>query len=212
MLLTILVSSIFAVIIAALVAAALVMRRRRHALSAKREAAQLQRRADHLFKIALAAQVHTRDNTIALTLLDEAVRVLDYSAQLDPAAEPTAKLLRECRELKANIDAEAQPADDKMPNPFIDFPETELIEAQMHLTEALRLLIGLEKRGQIDYDALTRMTVSLKQAQRATDLHLQLLRASSALDGDRNTPKRDEAMPAAEYLAVAESNRAHPPH
>lgn len=211
MLLTLLVGSIFLVLIAGLIAGAVAIRRRQKSLKAKRDAIQLQRRADHLFKIAVAAQVHTRHDAIARELLVEAVRVLEYSLELDPNAEPSANLLRECHELLVSI--EAQPRNpDETRDPFLEFPETELIEAQLHLTEATRLLIGLEKRGQISYDALSAMTVAVKQAQRAIDLRLQLVRAAHSLNGDRSSPKLDEAALAGEYLAAMERNRVHSSH
>ncbi|HET8710750.1 MAG TPA: hypothetical protein VFM32_05200 [Spongiibacteraceae bacterium] len=212
MLLTVLVSLVFALIIGGLITGAVVIRRRQNTLNAQREAAQLQRRADHLFKIALAAQVHTSHSAIARSLLDEAVRVLEYSTQLDPHAELTANLLRECLELIANIENEPSPQTSEVRTTTLDFPETELIEAQMHLTEAMRLLIGLEKRNQISYDALAEMTAELKHAQRAIDLRLKLSQASHALEGDRDAPKRDEASLANEYLAELERSRAHPSH
>lgn len=203
MLSTVLVSSIFAVVLAGLVAGAVVIRGRQSSLNAKREAGQLQRRADHLFKIALAAQVHTRHNLIARTLLEEALRVLEHSSQLDRDAESTAHSLRECRELIANLDAEPERSSTEARDPTLEFPEAELIEAQLHLTEAMRLLIGLEKRGQMGYDALTEMTIALKQAQRAIDLRLQLHQATQALAGDRGVPKSSEAQ-ATDYLASVE--------
>lgn len=208
MLSTVLVGSIFAVVLVALLTAAVVIRRRQSALSAKREAAQLQRRADHLLKIALAAQVHTGSDAIARVLLEEAVRVLEYSTQLDHKAELTAHSLSECRELIANLDTELRQTLTQTRDPLLEFPETELIEAQLHLTEAMRLLIGLEKRGQIDYDTLMEMTVTLKQAQRALDLRLQLHQASHALDGDRGAPKRDEARVSDDRFTALEQDRA----
>ena len=210
MLLTVLIS-IFAVVLAGLLLGAVTIRRRQHALSAKREAAQLQRRADHLFKIAQAAQVHTRNDNIARALIEEAVRVLEYSRQLDRDAELTANSLRECRELIENIDAEPRQAAAETRDPLLEFPETELIEAQLHLIEATRLLIGLEKRGQISYSAFADMTIALKQAQRALDLRLQLYQATLALDGDRNTPKPNEAS-TGEYYTAMERDRARSPH
>lgn len=211
MMLTVLVGSIFAAVLAGLISGALLIRRRQRILSAQREAAQLQRRADHLFKIALAAQVHTRHDGVARALLEEAVRVLEHSAELDADAELTANSLRECRELIANIQDEPRNAAAQTRDPILEFPETELIEAQLHLTEATRMLIGLEKRGKIDYDALAEMTVALKQAQRAIDLRLQLHQASRAIDGDRTPPKLDEAR-AGEYFAAIERDRAHSSH
>lgn len=196
-----------ATILVGLIAGAVVIRRRQRTLNTRRDAAQLQRRADHLFKIALAAQVHTRDNTIARVLLEDAIRTLEYSRQLDPQAELTANSLRECHDLMSSIEAEPAPVANTSHDALLDFPETELIEAQLHLTEATRLLIGLEKRAQISYDTLSNMTVSLRQAQRAIDLRLQLQRATRVLDGDRHLPKSDEVR-AGEYLAAQERNRA----
>ncbi len=213
MLLTALVSTIFAVLIAGLIAGAIVNRRRQRQLGAKREAAQLQRRADHLFKIALAAQVHTRHNAIARTLLNEAMSVLNYSLRLDSKNELIAGSLRECHELIASIDAEPVSSTVEQHDPILEFPETELIEAQLHLTEASRLLIGLEKRGQIDYDAMSEMTLALKQAQRALELRLQLHRATHALGaGDQLSPKLDESALRGEYLAAMERNQIRSSH
>lgn len=213
MLLTVLVSSIFAVLIAGLIAGAIAIRRHQNNLGAKREAAQLQRRADHLFKIALAAQVHTRSNAIARTLLEEAISVLNYSRQLDPQSELITNSLRECQELLGSIATESLPTSTETHDPILEFPETELIEAQLHLTEASRLLIGLEKRGQISYDALAEMTLALKQAQRALELRLQLHRATHALTtGDRPSPKVDEAALKGEYLAAMERTQARSSH
>ena len=189
MVLNALIGAIIVAVLIGLIATALVIRRRQRTLSDTREAARLQRRADHLFKIALATQVHTRHNTIAHTLLDEAARVLEYSLQLDRTAAASINSLRECRELADNLGAD-QPRDiSETHDPILEYPETELIEAQMHLTEASRLLIGLEKRGQISYEELSQMTQALKQAQRALDLRLQLHQAAQALDGDRSNPK-----------------------
>jgi hypothetical protein len=212
MLLTVLVCSIAAILMAALVAGALTIRRRQNTLNTQREASQLQRRADHLFKIALAAQVHTRNNAIARALLDEAVRVLTHSFQLDSSAEATRSSLRECYELIASIDVEPESTAHDSSDPLLQFPETELIEAQLHLTEASRLLIGLERRGQITYDTLSAMTIALKQAQRALELRLQLYRATHTIEADRNSPKLDEAALAGEYLAAMQNNRAHSSH
>lgn len=154
------------------------IRRRQQQLRDKSEAASLQRRADHLFKVALAAQVHTRNNGIARALLNEAIRVLDNSAQLDPAPEATTTLLNECHSLLGTTEQE-HPARE-LRDPLLEFPETELIEAQLHLTEASRLLLGLEKRGLVGYDALKEMLSDLKQAQRALDLRLQLRQAAAS--------------------------------
>lgn len=206
MLLTILISAIFAALIAGLIAGAVTIRRHRDRLAAKREAAQLQRRADHLFKIALAAQVHTRCNTIARTLLNEAISVLNYARQLDPQSELIASSARECQDLIANITAEPETVAASTHDPILEFPEAELIEAQLHLTEASRLLIGLEKRGQIGYDALSEMSVALKQAQRGLDLRLEL-RTAHTLAGDRPYPKVDETALRGEYLAAMEHSQ-----
>ncbi|MFT3931465.1 MAG: hypothetical protein QM709_14335 [Spongiibacteraceae bacterium] len=208
MLLTVLISLIFVALIAGLIVGAILIRRHQRDLKAKRESAQLQRRADHLFKIALAAQVHTRSNAIARTLLEEALRVLNYSLHLDPRSELAMASLRECHDLLGGIEAETETAAQKGDDPALDFPETELIEAQLHLTEASRLLIGLEKKGQISYDAHAQMAVAIKQGQRALELRLQLQRATHAITaGDHSPPKFDETL-ANEYLASVERNQA----
>lgn len=191
MLVTVVSVVVIAAVLIALVSAAVVLRRRQQALFDRREAAQLLRRADHLFKIALASQVHTRRNAVAQVLLQEASRIAQRSLQLDPqASEPTATL-RECEELLAEIgddDNEVAESDTSA-----DFPETELIEAQLHLTEAIRLLNSLEKHGQITFEQLQAMVADLKQAQRALDLRLQLRRAGDAIQAvdAARTPEPD---------------------
>lgn len=210
MLLNVLAAAVLGALCAGLLITALIIRRRQRALRDKREAAQLQRRADHLFKIALATQVHTRHNAIAGVLLAEAVRVLEYSTKLDCHSAQTINSLRECRELLDNLGSE-QPRDiSESHDPILEYPETELIEAQLHLTEAVRVLIGLEKRGQLNYEQLSKMTVALKQAQRALDLRLQLRQATHALGGDRNSPKSGDA--AGEFFDKGERDRAQISH
>lgn len=160
-------------------AAALVIRRRQQTLRDRNEAAQLLRRADHLFKVALASQVHTRQNAIARVLLQEALRVAKHSQQLDSSVRATAITLRECDELMNGLGREIDP--NRPHDTMLDFPETELIEAQLHLTEAVRVLNGLEKRGHVTHDELEQMLAELKLAQRALDLRLQLRRASDTI-------------------------------
>ncbi len=208
MMMNVLIGSMFAAIIAGLVVAALAMRRYQNRLKAVHEATQLQRRGDHLFKIALAAQVHTRYNPIGLALLDEAVRVLNHSLQVDPHAETTKTTLRECYELIGNIETESSAsATGEASDHLLVFPENELIEAQLHLTEASRLLSGLEKRGQIGFEALKDMNLALNHGQRTVELRLQLHRANSALSaGDAPVPK-DGDNTAGEYMMAEQRPR-----
>ena len=155
--------------------------RRQHKLTQQKEAAVLLRRVDHLFKVALASQVHTRQNAVARALLEEALRVVKRSLELDPAAPAATAARRECEELLAGLDKDPVSAAAAMGTTTAEFPEAELIEAQLHLTEATRMLHGLEKRGQLGYEQLSEMITGLKQAQRGLDLRLQLRRASDSL-------------------------------
>jgi hypothetical protein len=176
-------------------------RRHRRQMQHKTEASQLQRRADHLFKIALATQVHIPNNNIANILLKEAIRVLEQANLLDPEQSATTASLRECRALLTSTEQdELSPSIRK--DPVLEFPETELIEAQLHLTEAARLLMGLEKRGLVPYDELPTLLTNLKQAQRGLDLRLQLRRAAGSVGMERTVeqivelsdPDRDKTL------------------
>lgn len=190
MLLTLVLLLIAAALLGILAYATITTRRRRKQLLNKKEAGQLQRRADHLFKIALATQVHTPRNAIAKILLQEAIRVLDHANTLDPELQAIAVSLRESHALLASTEQ-----DDLVPgagkDTVLQFPEAELIEAQLHLTEASRLLMGLEKRGLVGYDELPQMLTDLKQAQRGLELRLQLRRAAASASMERTVSQLD---------------------
>jgi len=193
MILTVALISATVAVLVGLGVATLVIQRRQRKLHDKKEAAQLLRRADHLFKIALASQVHTRQNVIARVLLQEALRVAKHSQQLDSSVAATKTTLRECEELITGLGEEIDPTTPH--DAVLEFPETELIEAQLHLTEALRVLNGLHKRGQIAHEDLAQMATGLKQAQRALDLRLQLRRASDSLNQPEPTERQREPEP-----------------
>jgi hypothetical protein len=184
MLLTLVLVLVAAALLGILAYATISSRRRQTQLLNKKEAAQLQRRADHLFKIALATQVHTPRNEIARILLQEAIRVLDHASTLDPELDAIALSLRECHALLASTEQD-DIAPDGGRDTILEFPETELIEAQLHLTEASRLLMGLEKRGLVAYEQLPQMLTDLKQAQRGLELRLQLRQAASSAGMER---------------------------
>lgn len=186
---------IAAALLAVLVFATLTARRHQRQMLHKKEASHLQRRADHLFKIALATQVHMPNNNIANILLREAIRVLDHATTLDPELPATAASLRECHALLTSTEQdELTPSTNR--DALLEFPETELIEAQLHLTEASRLLMGLEKRGLVSYDELPTLLTNLKQAQRGLDLRLQLRRAASSVSMERTVQQANEFQPA----------------
>jgi hypothetical protein len=179
-----------AALIGILAYATITAHRRQTQLHNKKEASQLQRRADHLFKIALATQVHTPRNEIAKTLLQEAIRVLDYASTLDPTLTATTVSLRECHALLASTEQDVAAGTSR--DSILEFPETELIEAQLHLTEASRLLMGLEKRGLVGYEQLPLMLTDIKQAQRGLDLRLQLRQAAASIGMERTIEKIGE--------------------
>ncbi|MDB6060415.1 MAG: hypothetical protein JWM78_518 [Verrucomicrobiaceae bacterium] len=193
MLLMIVLLLIAAALAAILAFATVNIRRRQRQLVDKKEASQLQRRADHLFKIALATQVHTRQNGIARALLQDAIQVLEHSALLDPELPATPASLRECHALLASTEQD-DPLASAGRDAVLEFPETELIEAQLHLTEASRLLAGLDKRGLIAYDQLQPMLTDLKHAQRALELRLQLRRAAASPQMERTVEQVGEYL------------------
>lgn len=178
------------VLLGVLAFATLTARRRQRQMLHKKEASQLQRRADHLFKIALATQVHMPNNNIAKILLQEAIRVLDHANTLDPELPATIASLRECHALLASTEQDELTPSGR--DSVLEFPETELIEAQLHLTEASRLLMGLEKRGLVAYDELPMLLTNLKQAQRGLDLRLQLRRAAASVGMERTVEQVSE--------------------
>ena len=198
---TVLVGIIFAIILGALIAGAVVLRRRQRALRGRQEAGHLQRRAAHLRKVALAVQTHTSNSAIARTLLEEAVRILERANQLGTDAELT-RDQHQCYEAIVAIETEPQPtaAGGDTRGPATDLPEAELLEAQMHMIEATRLLIGLEKHGRISYSMHSEMTTAIKQAQRALDLRLQLRRATRTLDEEHRLPKPEVTIKARAQL------------
>lgn len=170
-----------ALVLFALALVAYGVHRRQHRLTQQKDAAVLLRRVDHLFKVALASQVHTRQNAVARALLEEALRVVKRSLDLDPTAPAATTARRECEELLAGLEKDPVSVAASASSTAAEFPEAELIEAQLHLTEAARVLHGLEKRGQLGYEQLSEMITGLKQAQRGLDLRLQLRRASDSL-------------------------------
>jgi hypothetical protein len=195
MLLTLVLLLIAAALMSILTVATLFARRRKAHLRHAAEADQLQRRADHLFKIALAAQVHTPNSDIAKILLQEAIRVLGRVDELTPGREAAALSLRECQALLVTTGQnESTPAAGR--DSVLEFPETELLEAQLHLTEASRLLMGLEKRGVITYDELAKLQASLTQAQRGLTLRLQLRQAAAGIGMERTVEQLGEYLAA----------------
>lgn len=122
--------------------------------------------------------------------------MLDYSAQLDPELTTTTASLRECHALLVSTEQD-DPTTGGMDS-VLEFPETELIEAQLHLTEASRLLMSLEKRGLVPYDHLGKMQVDIKQAQRALQLRLQLRQAAASVNMDRTVEQLGEYLQPAE--------------
>jgi hypothetical protein len=163
-----------ALVLFALALVAYGVHRRQHRLTQQKDAAVLLRRVDHLFKVA-------RQNAVARALLEEALRVVKRSLDLDPTAPAATTARRECEELLAGLDKDPVSVAASASSTAAEFPEAELIEAQLHLTEAARVLHGLEKRGQLGYEQLSEMITGLKQAQRGLDLRLQLRRASDSL-------------------------------
>ena len=172
--------SIAFLLISILLIANWVVRRTRRSLSNRSSAAQLRRGAGHMYKIARTAKMYTAHDAIARLLVQETARVLELAVKLDPDHLSTRNALSECEEMLASFNKAKRDSDvgDK-----VEYPESELLllEAQMHLTEALRLLGGMGKRGLISHNLHQAIVTTLRHAQRSLESRLNLLQASSAL-------------------------------
>jgi len=162
----------FVAIIAALIAAATVIRRRQTGLLHQREALQKQRGAAHIREIALAAQAHTGRSDIAVVLLQLSSELLEQALQLAPLEPSIGDSLQNLHQLMDSMHLDDRPAA-PVPNPE---SLVELTQASMQLTEAARLLVRLEARGELDRIELRAMQDELRRIQRSLDFRTRMRR------------------------------------
>jgi hypothetical protein len=140
------------------------------------QAAQLRRAANHMYKIAHTAKAYGLHDALVLVLLQETIRVLKLAEKLAPEHASTHTALLECNEMLSAFDKEMHAFNMGIK---VEYPDSELslMEAQMHLTETLRLLSGMKKRGLILPELHHAITMTLQHAQHALALRLHQRRA-----------------------------------
>lgn len=165
-------------LISALWIANRVTRRTQKAFTNRSKAAQLRRGASHMYKIACAAKTYALHDSIVRALLHETSRLLKLAVKLDPEHQPTRAVLLECDEMIVAFNASRE----SDANRAVEYPESILLllDAQMHLTEASRLLNSMGKRGLITHELHQAITITLQYAQRALELRLNLRQVSLA--------------------------------
>lgn len=172
MTMSIFLAAVFAAITAALIASAVFIRRRQTGLLRQREALQKQRGAAHIREIALAAQAHTGRSDIAVVLLQLSSELLEQALQLAPQEPSIAASLHNLHHLMNSMHLDDRPAA-PVPNPE---SLVELTQASMQLTEAARLLVRLEARGELDRIELRAMQDELRRVQRSLDFRTRMRR------------------------------------
>jgi hypothetical protein len=168
------------ILLAGLGGAAWYLRRRQQVLQHRREALRKQRGAAHIREIALSAQAHTGRADIAVMLLQLSIELLEEALRLAPDEQAVGESLAQLHQL-----IDSMQLDDRPPTP-IPNPESlaELTRASMQITEAIRLLVRLEARGEMDRDELRAMQAELRHVQHTIDARTrtrQELQAPSAL-------------------------------
>ena len=161
------------------------MRRTRRGFCKRNTAAQLRRGAAHINKVAVTVNIHVMQGAISRLLLEEAARMLERAVALEPKHRSTQAALRECNAMRAAIDATKPDFSSFIvaAAPCLD-SELLLLEAKMHLTEASRLLGGMEKRGLLSTSRHQVTITALQDAQCALDLHLSMMQAMQSIKMD----------------------------
>lgn len=161
------------------------MRRIRRGFCKRSTAAQLRRGATHIKKVAVTVNIHIMQGAISRLLLQEAARMLECALELEPKHLSTHAALRECNAIRAAIDATKPDFSSFIvaAAPCLD-SELLLLEAKMHLTEASRLLGGMEKRGLLTTSRHQVIITALQDAQCSLDLHLGMKQAMQSLKID----------------------------
>lgn len=126
-----------------------------------------------MYKIARTVKTYTQHDAIAQLLLQETTRTLKLAVTLDPDHVSTRTALRECNEMLISFNEAKR---DLNAGEILAYPESELslLEAQMHLTGAARLLGGMGKRGLISQDQHQAIRTTLRHAQHVLELRLNL--------------------------------------
>lgn len=161
-----------AAVLAGLLAAAIFVRRRQRALFQQREALQKQRGAAHIRGIALAVQTHTGRADIAIVLLQLSCEMLEEAVKLAPAEASVNESLSALHGLMDSMQL-----DDRPPSPVPNGgSQADLSQASMQLTEAARLLVRLEARGELDSAELRSMQEEVRRVQRSLDFRTRIRR------------------------------------
>lgn len=162
----------FAMVLAGLLAAAIFIRRRQKALLHQREALQKQRGAAHIRDIALAVQAHTGRADIAIVLLQLSSEMLEEAVTLAPAEASVNESLSALHQLMDSMQF-----DDRPPSPVPNGgSQADLSQASMQLTEAVRLLVRLEARGELESTELRSMQEEVRRVQRSLDFRTRMRR------------------------------------
>jgi hypothetical protein len=167
---------ILSVLVAALVVTMLTLRGRQKILLARRRAQHQLRGAAHIRELALATQIYTGRNDIALALLPLATQMLDEAIHLTPRDPALAQALRECRNLNSALRDGTAPSGPELASALDS--EGALNRARMELIEAARLLGRADKLEGVHPTALQDMVDALKQTQRSVELRLNLRQAA----------------------------------
>lgn len=172
MLTTTLFALLFVLFFSGLVAAAWRLRRNQRTLQNLQEALKKQRGAAHIREIALAAQAHTGRADIAVMLLQLSTELLEEAVRLAPSEPAISDSLRSLHSMVDSMQLDDRPAA-PVPNPD---SLTDLTQASMQLTEAIRLLVRLEARGEMDRGELQSMQTELRRVQKLVELRTRMRR------------------------------------
>jgi tetratricopeptide (TPR) repeat protein len=180
MIATFLLTLLMVLLLAGLGWAAWRLRRRQRALHDRREALRKQRGAAHIREIALSAQAHTGRADIAVMLLQLSIELLEEALRLAPDEQTIGESLAQLHQL-----IDSMQLDDRPSTP-VPHPESlaALTTASMQITEAIRLLVRLESRGDMDRGELQAMQTELRHVQRTIDTRARVrqeLQAPSVL-------------------------------
>ncbi len=189
---TTLLTLLFVLLLGGLIAAAWRLRRNQRTLRDRQEALKKQRGAAHIREIALAAQAHTGRADIAVMLLQLSTELLEEAVRLAPSEPAISDSLQSLHNMVDSMQLDDRPAA-PVPNPD---SLAELTLASMQLTEAIRLLVRLEARGEMDRGELQAMQSELRRVQKLVELRFRLrreLETPSELVSAIDTPPQIES-------------------
>ena len=187
MYLTLLLIALPLLLIAGLIYGVLRVYRGRQRMQQHREALKKQRGAAHIREIALAAQQHTGRADIAVMLMQLSVELLEEAVRLAPAEPAVSDSLQHLHNLMDSMQLDDRAAA-PVPNPD---SLAELTRVSMQLTEAIRLLVRLEARGEMNRSELKAMQSDLRRVQKSVELRTRMrqeLETPSVLIDATNAP------------------------